>query len=109
MKANTKLNTSIGIKATRAAFFINGNFDLLISKSKDPSKTIRIKPTVPNMGNTEARLGIANPKKRLICLTPTPKSNNNITDGIFVFEEVISKKYAKSNNTQREIIIVLLI
>ena len=44
-------------------------------------------------------------KISVICFTTQPKANNNITLGIFVFEEVTSKQYAKSNNPQTAIII----
>lgn len=67
-------------------------FDLFSSISKDPSRTIRIKPIVPITGKIGVRSGIEILKKRVPNFTTQPKLNNKIMDGILVFEEVMSKK-----------------
>lgn len=63
INAKPKLIKIIGMNAINDDFFTKGNFDRVSSNSKDPSKTIKISPMVPKMGNTEVRLGISIPKK----------------------------------------------
>jgi hypothetical protein len=45
-----KLIISNGINATIEDLKIKGSFDLLISNSNEPSKTMRINPIVPKIG-----------------------------------------------------------
>ena len=45
-----KLITSNGINATIEDLRIKGSFDLFISNSNEPSKTMRINPIVPKIG-----------------------------------------------------------
>jgi len=89
----------MGIKATKTVFRTRGSFDLFSSKSSDPSKTITIKPIVPNMGNKASSFGISICVSSVICLTPQPKISNKITEGIFVLEAVSSNVYAINNKT----------
>ena len=80
-----------GIKAIKADFFTKGSLDRVSSNSNEPSKTIKINPIVPKIGSTEVKFGISIPKKKEICLTPQPKDNSKITEGILVLEELMSK------------------
>ena len=92
MKAKPKLSSKIGFSAIREVLPISGSFDLLISNSSDPSSTIRINPRVPNIGNTGFRFGSVTPKAATDKLTIQPRSSSIITEGIFVFAEVISNR-----------------
>jgi len=85
------------------------SLDLFSSSSNEPSRTISISPTVPKTGRTGVRFGIDMPKKTAPCFTHQPNMSNRITDGIFVFEALISKRYAKSNSKQIVIIMVVVI
>lgn len=68
-----------------------GSFDLFISNSSEPSKTIRIKPMVPKIGKIGCKLGTEISRFSDKTFVPNPKSSSKITDGIFVLEAVISK------------------
>ena len=81
----------IGKNAIIDDFLTKGNLDFVSSNSKDPSKTIRISPMVPKIGKTEVKLGMSILKKVATCLTPQPKNNNKITEGILVRAELTSK------------------
>ena len=96
--------TSNGIKATIEDLRIKGSFDLFISNSKEPSKTIRIKPIVPKIGSIGFKFGIEIFRLSVTSFAPNPKSKSNITDGIFVLEAVMSKTYA--NKSKIEIVII---
>ena len=87
-----KPNATNGKKDTNTAFFTIGNFDLFNSNSSDPSNTINIKPIVPNNGSKEERSGTEISKKVVSCFNIQPNSSNKITDGILVFDELISNK-----------------
>jgi hypothetical protein len=104
MKARIKLNRSMGNMAKTVVLVITGYFDLLISNSSEPSRTIRISPRVPSIGSIEERLGMGIEKKVVACFTSQPNSRSKITDGILVLEELISNTYARSNKRHREII-----
>ena len=80
------------------------NLLLFNSNSKEPSNTIRIKPIVPNIGSIGVKSGKVILTKSRSCLTEKPKISSNITEGIFVFDELKSKAYARSNNMQSVII-----
>ena len=73
-------------------FLISLNFDRFNSSSSAPSNTISINPKVPNMGSNPEISGILKEKKSAICLTVHPKSNKSITEGIFVRDDVRSKR-----------------
>jgi len=81
----------MGIKAIAEYFAIFGSLDLFNSNSREPSKTIKIKPIVPKNGKTGERLGIEISIIWLKCLTTNPKNRSNMTEGIFVLAEVKSK------------------
>lgn len=85
------------------------SLEVFISNSKDPSKTINISPTVPNTGSISDKFGILRSKKLLSWRTAIPNKSNRITEGILVFEEVMSNKYANNNNTHIVIRIVIVI
>ncbi len=82
----------MGISATIIDFLMMGSLDLLSSNSKEPSRTMTIKPMVPKMGNKPSKLGTLILKISVICCSPHPKISKRITEGIFVFEVVKSNK-----------------
>jgi len=61
------------------------------------------------MGSIGVKFGMDISNKIAVCFTPQPNNINKITDGIFVFDELMSKRYAKSNNKQIVIMIAVLI
>ncbi len=69
-------------------FFMIEALDLFNSSSSEPSSTIRIKPMVPKTGNSQESPGIFISSTTVSCLTPQPRINKNMTDGILVLEEV---------------------
>jgi hypothetical protein len=85
----------MGITAAKNDLERRGSFVLFISSSRVPSSTISIRPTVPNRGKSEFRLGILILKSKVSSLVPHPSASSKRTDGIFVREEVISKTYDK--------------
>lgn len=95
-----KLKISIGINAIRAAFPTNGSLALFNSNSKEPSNTIRINPTVPKKGNIGDKFGSSISKYLQQNLTENPNINNNITEGILVFDELMSNRYAINSSMQ---------
>jgi hypothetical protein len=84
---------------------MNGNFDLLSSSSNEPSSTISINPTVPSIGNIDVKSGTNIWKVLAPYLTAQPTISNNITDGIFVFNELILKTWASSS--KRHIVMII--
>ena len=97
-----------GNKAMTAVLPTNFIFDLLTSNSKDPSKTINTKPTVPKIGKVLSKFGISKSKKLANSLATKPSISSKITDGIFVLDALISKIYANKSKTQKMIIIVVI-
>lgn len=95
-----KLNKSMGINAIKADLLIKLKFSFLISNSKEPSSTININPMVPIIGRTDSKFGTLILKTWVILFTVHPNNNNNITEGIFVLDEVMSKIYANNNSAQ---------
>ena len=86
-----KLIISKGINATNEDLKIKGSFNLLISNSNEPSKTMRISPIVPKIGKIGFKFGTEIFRLSVMSFAPNPKSKSNITDGIFVLEAVMSK------------------
>ncbi|MEO7174161.1 MAG: hypothetical protein ABI002_00120, partial [Saprospiraceae bacterium] len=82
---------SSGKIAVKRDFLIRGAFDLLNSSSRDPSKTIKISPTVPSNGSMGVKSGILIAKNCVKYLTTKPKANSRITDGTLVLDDVKSK------------------
>ncbi len=78
--------------ASNEEFLMTVNFDLSSSNSKEPSSTIKINPIVPNTGSIGVKFGIVMLKKTAACFTLHPKMSSRITDGIFVLDELISKR-----------------
>src|SRR5690554_7175953 len=72
----------MGINATITDFFKTESLDLLNSSSKDPSRTITIKPIVPKIGSSPLRLGTLILKTSVNCCNPHPERSKRITDGI---------------------------
>jgi len=81
----------MGRKATKEDVITTGSLDRFISNSNDPSNTINMSPIVPKTGSTIAKSGIEMSQKIANCFTPQPNMMSNITEGIFVFEELMSK------------------
>ena len=88
---------------------MNGNLDLFNSSSREPSRTIKISPTVPSPGNKEVKSGTGSCRYSVPCFTAQPTSSKNITEGIFVFEEVMSNIYASINKRHIDIMIDVVI
>jgi hypothetical protein len=103
--ARLALKINMGISAIKEDFPIYLNFDLLNSNSKEPSRTIKIKPMAPKKGRIGDKSGTIMEKIMEACLTTHPKKRSKITDGILVFDDVISNTYAKSS----KILIVIII
>lgn len=99
----------MGINATITDFFKTESLDLLNSSSKDPSRTITIKPIVPKIGSSPLRLGTLILKTSVNCCNPYPERSKRITDGIFVLDVVKSNMYAIIMSTQNAIINVFVI
>ena len=79
------------------------------SNSNEPSKTIKTSPIVPSIGKIGDKSGMDRFKNLVTSFTHQPKPKRRITDGILVFDEEMSKMYAKSNKTQMEMITVVVI
>ena len=90
--AKPKLISSIWKIAIKEDFLIIFNLDLFNSNSKEPSNTININPIVPKIGNIGIKLGIGMLKKIAPCFTHQPKISNKMTVGIFVLDELTSKR-----------------
>ena len=99
-----KLITSNEVSATIEDLRIKGSFDLFICNSNEPSKTMRINPVVPKIGKIRFNFGTGIFRLSVTSFVPNPKTKSNITAGIFVLEDVISKTYA--NNSKIEIVII---
>jgi len=82
--------------------------DLLTSSSKDPSKTISIKPTVPKIGKVLSKFGMSRLKKFANCLAINPNVSNKMTEGILVLDALMSNMYANKSKTQIMIIVVVI-
>jgi hypothetical protein len=104
-----KLNIIRGKNAIRADLNNIGIFSRLISSSRDPSNTIRIKPIVPNKGSTELKFGILKFSPPATYLIENPSTSNKITVGIFDLLAVKSKIYANIINKLMLIIIDVVI
>lgn len=87
-----RLKITIGSNEMTNNLKINRNFDRSISSSSEPSNTIRIKPTVPNIGRIGFKSGTSMLSEVEKKLTPKPNASNKITDGIFNFDVVISNR-----------------
>ena len=85
-----KLMISKGTRAITDVLKTRGSFDLFISSSREPSKTISINPTVPNTGKIGFKSGMFIFNLVEISLTQNPKISNKITEGILVLEAVMS-------------------
>ena len=108
-KAPKNEKASMGKSATANDFFTSESFDLFSSSSREPSSTINISPMVPSIGNACVRFGICISKLSEACFTIHPSNNNKMTEGIFVNDDVISNKYAKSTSTQSVMITATVI
>jgi hypothetical protein len=99
----------MGKKEIMTVLPMKPSFDLFNSSSKEPSKTINISPTVPNIGRIEDKSGTLSSKKIAPCLTNQPTVSKRMTEGILVLDELISNTYAKRSSTQIDIIMVVVI
>ncbi len=88
MKARNSAISLIGNKAAIRDFFTRPIFDLLNSNSNDPSRTIKTRPIVANIGNSSVKSGSLNSKRRVTCFIPQPNNNSRITEGMLVFDAV---------------------
>ena len=86
--------------AIKKELFSKGNLLLLSCNSNDPSNTMSIKPNVPSMGKMLEKSGSVTSKKVQSCWVVQPKSNNRITEGIFVIDADKSKIYATNKRIQ---------
>ena len=89
--ATMNAKASIGSNALSDDFLINDSLDLLSSSSNEPSKTIKIRPMVPSIGNSGFKSGICMWNKSTVCFTIQPHSTRSMTEGIFVRAELMSK------------------
>lgn len=94
----------MGMNASKNALLIILVFALLNSSSSDPSRTMRISPTVPSTGSRELRSGILTFIMMVTCFTHQPSKSSRITEGILEMDELISNRYARMRRTQRKMI-----
>lgn len=93
----------------RAVLLTNPILDLFTSNSSEPSRTIKINPTVPNIGNVLSKFGMSSSKKLATCLAINPNVSNNMTEGILVLDALMSNMYANKSKTQNIMIVVVIV
>ena len=98
-------NNNIEIAAKNARF-ISLFFALSYFKSKDPSNTISINPTVPKAGKIRKKSNVLIFNLSTNKCNPIPKSSNKSTDGSFVLLATRSNKYENITNPLKIIKVV---
>ena len=81
--------------AAPKAFRISFNFPASYFNSSAPSKTIRIRPTVPNKGRSIEKSYKEIPNDSDAYLSRIPSMSNISTEGILVRLEKLSNRYEK--------------
>lgn len=84
-------------------------FEWLRRSSREPSRTIKIRPIVPITGSKGEKSGSVIFKSIETWLVVQPNNSSSITDGILVLEELRSKMYASRISIQKVIIILIVI
>lgn len=92
--------------AAKKAPLISLFFALSYFKSKEPSNTINIKPTVPKVGNMRKKSNVLMFNLSTIRCKPIPKSNSKSTEGSFVLLATRSNKYENITNPLKIIKVV---